>query len=761
MSDRMRISDDLRVSLSVAVSEAARRGHDLAGLEHALFALLLDDDATMALRRSGTDIDALRAELERFLTEELAGPGDAELPSEPSLTMGLRRALARAAAHGEGAGKDEITTTDLLVSLFDEEDAYAVYFLEEAGASRLNVVRWLAHGVGSQAGVDAGDGSSRVGHGGEEGGDAAAADPLATYARDLTALARADRIDPLVGRDAELRRAMHVLRRRRKNNPIFVGEPGVGKTAIVEGLARRIARGEVPDAMADVAIWRLDLGALLAGTRYRGDFEERLKGVLNALEERAAEQPILFVDEIHTLIGAGGASGATMDASNLLKPALEAGWLRCIGATTWEEYRQHFERDRALARRFQRIEVEEPSVEETVRILEGLRPRYEQHHELTYSRASLRAAATLAGRHLTDRRLPDKAIDVIDEAGAAAALAGRSSVRVPDIERTLATMARIPTRRVVGDDRARLADLAERLGRQVFGQADAVARVVASIKVARAGLREPDKPVGSFLFTGPTGVGKTELAKALAATLDIAFLRFDMSEYMERHSVSRLVGAPPGYVGFDRGGLLTEAVHKSPHAVLLLDEIEKAHPDVFNILLQVMDHGSLTDTNGKTTDFRQVVLIMTSNVGARELARGGLGFGDETPNAGSGGRDEQAFERTFSPEFRNRLDARVPFQPLSRAVMALIVDKFIDRLRAQVSDRGVDVVLTADGRDWLVEQGHDPRFGARPLERVIAEHVKRPLTDELLFGRLARGGTVTISAADEQIVLGYQGRETS
>jgi ATP-dependent Clp protease ATP-binding subunit ClpA len=755
----MRISDDLRVSLSVAVSEAARRGHGMTGLEHALLALLLDERASRALHEAGADVDGLRIRLEGFLDEDFdAGlPADTEL-DEPSLTVGLRRALERAAVHGEGAGKEEISTTDLLVALFDEVDAFASFFLHESGATRLDLVRWLAHGVGVDGGRSRGREHAAERDAALEGADdhgdgASRRDPLATYARDLTALAAAGRIDPLIGRDDELQRAMHVLQRRRKNNPVFVGEPGVGKTAIVEGLALRIAQEAVPDALAGVSIWRLDLGALLAGTRYRGDFEERLKGVLGALEERADERPVLFIDEIHTLIGAGGASGATMDASNLLKPALEAGWLRCIGATTWEEFRQHFERDRALARRFQRIDVEEPSIEETVRILEGLRERYESHHELRYSRAAIRAAAELAGRYLQDRRLPDKAIDVLDEAGAAAALAGRSLVRAPDVERTLATMARIPPRRVVGDDRTRLAALEENLRGVVFGQDAAVTRVVAAIKVSRAGLREAQKPVGSFLFTGPTGVGKTELARALAEALGVAFLRFDMSEYMERHSVSRLVGAPPGYVGFDRGGLLTESVSQNPHAVLLLDEIEKAHPDVFNILLQVMDHGSLTDTNGKATDFRHVVLIMTSNVGARELAKGGLGFTGE--DQGSDGRDEAAFERIFSPEFRNRLDARVPFAPLSKDVMQRIVGKFVDRLREQLSGRGVKVALSDEGCAALAELGYDPHYGARPLERVIAEQIKRPLTEELLFGRLASGGKVAIDADSSGIVLRY------
>ncbi|MEM6455382.1 MAG: AAA family ATPase, partial [Acidobacteriota bacterium] len=587
--------------------------------------------------------------------------------------------------------------------------------------------------------------------GDEEPGGAGAA--LEAYPPDLTALAEGGKLDPLIGRVQEISRTLHILQRRRKNNPIYVGDPGVGKTALVEGLAGKIIDGDVPEAFRSVRLFRLDLGALLAGTRYRGDFENRLKAVLAALDAQSEDgvKPVLFIDEIHTLVGAGSAGRGSMDASNLLKPALQAGTLRCIGATTWEEYRQTFQKDQALSRRFQKVEVAEPSVDETVKIFEGLRARYEDHHGIRYTRPAIRRAAELAGRFLRDRRLPDKAIDLLDEAGAAMALAGRKQVGTGELETVLATMAQIPPQQVKGDDRARLATLADRLEATVFGQSEAIEQLVASIKVARAGLREPDKPVGAFLLTGPTGVGKTEVAKRLAEVMGIGFLRFDMSEYMERHTVSRLVGAPPGYVGFDQGGLLTEAVSKTPHAVLLLDEIEKAHGDVFNLLLQIMDHGTLTDTNGKSTDFRHVILLMTSNVGAREMAARGVGFGDLDGRRGAEG--QKAFERLFSPEFRNRLDGRLQFNPLTPVVMGRIVDKFIDELRRQLTSKKISVLLTDAARDHLAEAGFDPDYGARPLGRVIDQSIKRPLTDVLLFGDLAQGGTVTIDAAEGEIVL--------
>ncbi len=733
----MKISQDLQIALSVALSEAGRRRHAQAGLEHLLYALLLDEATAEVVQSAGGDLEALKVRLERFLEEDLPAEVASEDELEPDLTIGLRRTLARAAAHGDSTGREEVSGADVLVALFEEQDSFAVYFLESDGVDRLAIVEYLAHGTSRRPG------ETHPRREGDSASTGAAGDALETYARDLVALAELGRIDPLIGRGAEIQRLFHVLQRRRKNNPILVGEPGVGKTALVEGLALRVAEGRVPAAMKALRIYQLDLGALLAGTRYRGDFEERLKSVLTALESAEGVRPLLFVDEIHTLVGAGSTSGGSLDASNLLKPALERGRLQMIGATTWEEYRQHFERDRALARRFQRIEVDEPSTDETRQILEGLRERYEAHHAVHYSKSALKAASDLAARHLRDRRLPDKAIDLIDEAGAEAALAGRKQVDVRAIERTLARMAGIPAQRVIGDEREQLSTLKERLLATVFGQEHAIEHVVSAIKLSRAGLRDRDRPVGSFLFTGPTGVGKTELAVQLAKSLGVAFLRYDMSEYMERHSVSRLVGAPPGYVGHDNGGLLTEAIVKSPHAVLLLDEIEKAHPDVFNLLLQIMDHGALTDTHGKTSDFRHVILIMTSNVGARELERGTLGFGEQRRR---GDEDDAAFERVFSPEFRNRLDARVAFNPLSPDVMGRIVDKMVAELSDHLSARNVSIKLTDAGRDALGELGFDQSFGARPLSRIIDEHVRRPLSEEILFGRLTGGGRVTIDA---------------
>ncbi len=624
---------------------------------------------------------------------------------------------------------------------------------------------YLAHGVsrlqppyfgGSHSTEPAGDDEDEEEE--EHRPGAPSGDPLKAFTQDLTLLAERGGIDPLIGREREVLRTLHILQRRRKNNPIYVGDPGVGKTALVEGLALKISKGEVPEPFLKTRVFRLDLGSLIAGTRYRGDFENRLKAVLHALAE--LHNPVLFIDEIHTVVGAGSAGRGTMDASNLLKPALQDGALRCIGATTWEEFRQTFQSDQALARRFQKVEVTEPSAEETTKILLGLKERYEQHHGVTYLPEAIDNASLLADRYMRDRRLPDKAIDLIDEAGAAVALRGGQEVTEADLEEVLATMAQIPARRVKGGEKEQLRHLEEELKKQVFGQDEAIERLSSAIKVARAGLRDPQKPVGAFLLTGPTGVGKTEVAKRLAEVLGIAFLRFDMSEYMESHTVSRLVGAPPGYVGFDRGGLLTEAVAKSPHAVLLLDEIEKAHQDVFNILLQVMDHGTLTDTNGKPTDFRHVILLMTSNVGARELAQRALGFSELAEGAPRSPKDtdaDRAVERLFSPEFRNRLDARLRFNALSPQVMEQIVDKFIRELTAQLAEKKVTIDLTEPARKLLAEKGFDPTFGARPLGRVIEDKVKRPLTEELLFGALENGGTATVDVEDGEIVMRYVG----
>ena len=755
----LKLSPDLQISLTVALTEAGRLAHEYAGLEHVLYALTLDDETARLLRHSGAHVERLRQRLEDYLLEELDPIESVADPVEPRPSLALQRVIGRASAHVEGAGKEELRSSDLLVAMFEEKDSFAVHFLEEEGVTRFDVVSFLAHGVsklqpsvpGSRM-VRRHDGEDVPAGDAEEDDARGPAEALETFTQDLTALARADRLDPLIGRETELSRSFHILQRRRKNNPVYVGDPGVGKTALVEGLALRIASGDVPERFADCEVFRLDMGALLAGTRYRGDFENRLKAVLLALEERA--KPILFVDEIHTLVGAGSAGRGTLDASNLLKPALQAGRLRCIGATTWEEFRQTFQKDQALARRFQKVEIVEPTVEETVRIFLGLQDRYEEHHGVTYAREAIDAACELAARYLQDRRLPDKAIDLLDEAGAAVTLAGGSEVDRDRLESVLATMAQIPEPRVKGDDRDRLRRLEADLRNVVFGQDEAIGTLVGSIQVARAGLRDPAKPVGAYLLTGPTGVGKTEVARQLAATLGIAFLRFDMSEYMERHTVSRLVGAPPGYVGYDRGGLLTEAVSKSPHCVLLLDEVEKAHPDVFNILLQVMDHGTLTDTNGKRTDFRQVVLLMTSNIGAREMAQRSPGFG-----VASGRREaegERAFERAFSPEFRNRLDARLQFRPLTPEVMLRIVDKFLVELRAQLDEKEVELELTEAARQLLAERGYDPDFGARPLSRVLDDQLKRPLTELLLFGALQDGGRVVVEVQQGELELRAQ-----
>ena len=762
----MKLSEDLQISLTVAVSEAGRLGHEYAGLEHLLYALTFDSDTALVLKHAGADIDRVREDLSEYLADELERMGEEDL--QPRLTLGVQRVLSIAAARVSSASRDEINGPDVLVALFDEPDSYAIQVLESEGVTRLDVVSYLAHGVsrlqppyfggeGPAAGMPAGDEEDEPGRppAGPPGGD-----PLKAFTQDLTSLAQRGGIDPLIGRDKEIQRTLHILQRRRKNNPIYVGDPGVGKTALVEGLALKISQGEVPEPFRQTKVYRLDMGALIAGTRYRGDFENRLKAVLQALAEQA--RPILFIDEIHTVVGAGSAGRGTMDASNLLKPALQDGTLRCIGATTWEEFRQTFQSDQALARRFQKVEVTEPSAEETKQILLGLKDRYEKHHGVTFTPEALDNAALLADRHMRDRRLPDKAIDLMDEAGAAVALRGGKEVSEGDLEDVLATMAQIPPRRVKGGEKEQLRQLEEELKKQVFGQDEPIERLVSAIKVARAGLREPQKPVGAFLLTGPTGVGKTEVAKRLAEVLGIAFLRFDMSEYMEAHTVSRLVGAPPGYVGFDRGGLLTEAVAKNPHAVLLLDEIEKAHPDIFNILLQVMDHGTLTDTNGKPTDFRHVILLMTSNVGARELASRTPGFSDpEAAAATTVPRNlktsdaDRAIERLFSPEFRNRLDARLRFNPLSPQVMEQIVEKFIRELSMQLAERKVTIELTDAARKLLAEKGFDPTFGARPLGRVIEDTVKRPLTEELLFGALENGGTAVVDAEGGEIAMRY------
>jgi ATP-dependent Clp protease ATP-binding subunit ClpA len=746
------LTPELEAAIRGSLEDATRRGHEFAALEHLLLALLGDEKTADVVKHCGGSISRLSGKLEAFLETELKPlPEDERERAQP--TLAFARVIQRAVNHVLGAGKEKAAGANVLVAMFSEPESHAVTFLKEEGITRLDVVSYISHGISKLLPAKTtglpGQGGARPLDDDED--QEAAVDPLAKYAVNLNERARKGEIDPLIGRGPQIERALHVLARRRKNNPLFIGDAGVGKTAIVEGLARRIELGEAPAALAGAVIYALDMGSMVAGTRYRGDFEERFKAVIGALQEQ--ENAIVFIDELHTIVGAGAASGGAMDASNLIKPALANGKLRCIGTTTHKEYRSYIEKDRALARRFQPIEVEEPSIEETVKVLEGLRGRYEEFHGVAYTDDSLQAAADLSSRYLTERRLPDKAIDLIDEAGAAAKLkekpksGAKRRVGSKEIETVVATMARIPPRRVAADDRKRLQDLEGDLKAKIFGQDGAVSRVAQAIKMNRAGLGQPNRPIGCFVFAGPTGVGKTELAKQLAEILGVAFIRFDMSEYMERHTVSRLIGAPPGYVGFDQGGLLTDAIHQTPHAVLLLDEIEKAHQDLFNLLLQVMDHGSLTDNNGRKSDFRHIVLIMTSNVGARELSRHMPGFGMGGAGADRMGDIEEAYKRMFSPEFRNRLDAKVDFAPLDPAVMGRIVDKFVGELAAQLGERKVTIELSDDARAYLAKKGYDPMNGARPLARVIAEEVKRPLTDELLFGKLAEGGgTVHVDA---------------
>jgi ATP-dependent Clp protease ATP-binding subunit ClpA len=749
----MRVSPDVEIACSLAAQEARRRQHDLMTVEHLLYALLHDRRTSRILAKVGANIERLRNRLDSLLRDEVPPSNDSASAPRPS--RGFRRVLERAALHVESCGKSELLAEDLLVAIFSEVDSPAVALLDFEKVSRLDVVTYLSHGKDERE-VPAGEPQQSGEADTDERGDQQQ-NPLEQFAINLNERAEKGDLDLLVGRSEELRRVIQILARRRKNNPILVGDAGVGKTAIVEGLAQRIHAGEVPELLKDATIWSLDLGALVAGTKYRGDFENRIKGVLKALE--AQPSSILFLDEMHTLMGAGSTSGTTLDAANLLKPALSSGKLRCIGATTFEDYRQHIERDRALARRFQKVEIGEPSSVDALTILRGIVGRYAEFHGVTYPDAAVEAAVNLSVRHLSDRKLPDKAIDVVDEAGADARLetGSGSVVDVERIESVIARIAQIPSRSVSRDDRTSLLNLEAELNQAVFGQTRAIAELSDAVKLSRAGLRPPEKPIGSFLFTGPTGVGKTEVARQLARTLGIQLLRFDMSEYMERHTVSRLVGAPPGYVGYDRGGLLTEAVAKSPHAVLLLDEIEKAHPDVFNILLQVMDHGTLTDTNGKKADFRNTILIMTSNVGAADLAKTLVGFGTRDRR----GNDDLAFKNTFSPEFRNRLDARIAFEPLSQTVMVRVVDKFIAELQAQLADRLVTLSLTEQAREALALQGYHPDFGARPLLRLIQDKLKRPLANELLFGALAGGGSVQITFADDEFVFRVTPLESS
>ncbi len=751
-------SNTLEQAIHAALALANHRRHELATLEHLLLALIDEPDASRVMRACSVDLEVLRKELVRFIDEELNTLETDIEGSEAVPTAAFQRVIQRAAIHVQSSGRSEVTGANVLVAIFAERESNAVFFLSEQEMTRYDAVNFIAHGVAKDprfgesrpvtGSVASGEEVDEVLSGTEEEAPETA---LGKYCVNLNRKAEEGNIDPLIGRDHEVERCIQVLCRRRKNNPLLVGDPGVGKTAIAEGLARRITAGETPEILAETTIYSLDMGALLAGTRYRGDFEERLKAVMKELEEHP--DAVLFIDEIHTVIGAGATSGGAMDASNLLKPALQGGKLRCMGSTTYKEFRQHFEKDRALSRRFQKIDVNEPSVEDTVKILQGLKPYFEEHHRIRYTSEALRLAVELSARYINDRKLPDKAIDVIDEVGAAQHLLPaskrRKSITGRDIEAVVAKIARIPPKSVSKDDREALRDLEASLKRVVFGQDGAIEALASAIKLSRAGLREPEKPIGNYLFTGPTGVGKTEVARQLADILGVELLRFDMSEYMEKHAVSRLIGAPPGYVGFDQGGLLTDGVDQQPHCVLLLDEIEKAHPDVYNILLQVMDHGELTDHNGRTVNFRNVVLIMTSNAGAAEQAKAAIGFGRDRRE----GEDMAAVERMFTPEFRNRLDAVISFAPLSKEVILQVVEKFVLQLEAQLMDRGVSIELTRAAAEWVADHGYDERMGARPLGRVIQEHIKKPLAEELLFGKLAKGGLVQVGVREGALDL--------
>ncbi|MSP00607.1 MAG: ATP-dependent Clp protease ATP-binding subunit ClpA [Acetobacteraceae bacterium] len=755
------LSRNLEQTLHRALSLASDRRHEYATLEHLLLGLTEDTDAATVLKACGLDLDKLKTDLREFLDKDLAGLAT-DRPGDPKPTAGFQRVVQRAAIHVQSSGRDEVTGANVLVALFSERESHAVYFLQMQDMTRLDAVNFISHGIAKAPGRSTqrpvlGSNNQQPNENTpdpereEKPNRRGNQDALTNYCVNLNKKAQAGKIDPLIGREMEIERTIQILCRRTKNNPLYVGDPGVGKTAIAEGLAKRIVEGEVPEVLSKSTIYALDMGSLLAGTRYRGDFEERLKAVVNELEAQTGA--ILFIDEIHTVIGAGATSGGAMDASNLLKPALASGNLRCIGSTTYKEFRNYFEKDRALVRRFQKIDVNEPSIEDTIKILRGLKLNYEKHHKVHYTDEAIRAAVELSAKYINDRKLPDKAIDVIDEVGASRMLLPenkrRKTVTLRDVEEMVAKIARIPPKSVSADDKETLRTLERDLKGMVFGQDKAIEALSAAIKLARAGLREPEKPIGNYLFSGPTGVGKTEVARQLASIMGIELIRFDMSEYMERHSVSRLIGAPPGYVGFDQGGLLTDAIDQHPHAVLLLDEIEKAHPDLFNILLQIMDHGKLTDHNGKAVDFRNIVLIMTTNAGASDMAKEAIGFGRESRE----GEDGEAIKRLFTPEFRNRLDATIGFAGLTPEIVGRVVEKFLMQLEAQLADRNVTIEASSAAKEWLAERGYDRLYGARPLARVIQEYIKKPLAEELLFGKLVKGGSVKVTMKDDKLAF--------
>ncbi len=748
-------SRQLEESLHRAVAYANQRKHEYATLEHLLLSLIDDEDATGVMNACEVELPALRTTLTNYVDNELRSlvVDDGE---DAKPTAGFQRVIQRAVIHVQSSGREEVTGANVLVAIFSERESHAAYFLQEQDMTRYDAVNYIAHGIAKKAGAS----ETKPVKGAEDEEKPAAktaGEALDAYCVNLNEKAKQGKVDPLIGRMSEVERCIQILCRRTKNNPLLVGDPGVGKTAIAEGLARKIINKQVPEVLAGATIFSLDMGALLAGTRYRGDFEERVKQVVKELE--AHPDAVLFIDEIHTVIGAGATSGGAMDASNLLKPALASGALRCMGSTTYKEFRQHFEKDRALVRRFQKIDVNEPTVEDTIKILKGLKIYYEEFHKLRYTNDAIKAAVELSARYITDRKLPDKAIDIIDEAGASQMLVPEGKrkkiIGIKEVEAVVAKIARIPPKSVSKTDTEALKQLETDLKRAVYGQEEAIDQLSSAMKMARAGLRDPNKPIGSYLFSGPTGTGKTETARQLALTLGIELLRFDMSEYMERHTVSRLIGAPPGYVGFDQGGLLTDAVDQHPHAVVLLDEIEKAHPDVYNILLQVMDHGQLTDSNGKKIDFRNVVLIMTTNAGASDAQRNAIGFGRGKQE----GEVEEALKRVFTPEFRNRLDAVVPFKPLTQDIIRQVVQKFVIQLEAQLADRHVTIETSDDAADWLSKNGFDELYGARPLARVIQEHIKKPLADEILFGRLVKGGHVKVVLRDGKLAFDIEGDE--